>query len=340
MRKSFKGVGFLVLLSAMAQCSQAQYKQIGTIPLGGDGFWDYLTVDSGAQRLYVTRGNNVMVVDTGKNKVVGTIANTPGVHGVAIAARLKRGYTSNGRENSVTVFDLTTLKELNRIPVGKNPDAILYEPITNRVFTFNGSSNDITVLDAVSDKVLGTIPAGGKPEFSVSDDKGMIYVNIEDKSEIIVIDAKSMTVKGHWPLKPGEEPTGLAFDSGRHLLFAVCGNKKMVVVDSKTGKVATTVDIGGGSDAAAFDPTNSVALSSNGQDGTLTVIKVTSKTSIKLLGTVKTMQGARTMALDPKTHKVFLITAKFEPSKPGDGQRRPKMVPNSALLLVFAPTGK
>lgn len=340
MGKSFKCLWTLVSLSAMAQCAQAQYKQVGTIPLGGDGFWDYLTIDSGAHRLYVTRGTNVMVVDTAGNKIVGTIANTPGVHGVAIAAKLKRGYTSNGRENTVTVFDLATLKELKRIPVGKNPDAILYEPITNRVFTFNGSSNDITALDAVSDKVLGTIPAGGKPEFSVSDGKGMIYVNIEDKSEVLAIDAKTLTVKGHWPLKPGEEPTGLAFDSARNLLFAVCGNKKMVVVDSQSGKVVTTVVIGDGSDAAAFDPTNNVALSSNGQDGTLTVVKVASKTSIKVIENIKTMQGARTMALDPKTHKIYLITAKFEPSKPGDGQRRPKMVPNSAVLLVFAPTGK
>ncbi len=316
------------------------YHQVAKIALGGEGGWDYLTVDSAAHRLYVTRGTHVVVVDTQKNTVVGDIPNTPGVHGVALAPKLGKGFTSNGRENTVTVFDLKTLKELSRIPVGKNPDAILYEPVTNRVFTFNGQSSDVTALDAQTGKVLGTIPVGGKPEFCASDEKGMIYANVEDTSEVILIDAQALTVKHHWKIAPGEEPSGLAFDRKSRRIFSVCGNQKMTVVDADTGKVIAFPEIGNGPDAAVFDPAYNLAISSNGQDGTLSLVKMENKNSFKTVGTVSTQRGARTMTLDPKTHRLYLITAQFKPSEGTNAEGRPNwptVIPNSAVILIYAP---
>ena len=264
------------------------YHKVATITLGGDGFWDYLSVDPAAHRLYVTRGTHVQVIDTVKNKVVGDIPNTPGVHGVAIAAKLGKGFTSNGRENTVTVFDLKTLKELGRVKVGTNPDAILYEPVNNRVFTFNGQSNDVTAVDAKTGTVLGTIPVGGKPEFCASDEKGMIYANIEDTSEVIEIDGKALTVKHRWSIAPGDGPSGLAFDPKSRRVFSVCGNKLMTVLDADTGKIVATPTIGDGPDAAVFDPTLGLAISSNGQDGTMTLVKMESKDKFSVVGTVAT----------------------------------------------------
>lgn len=338
------GMGLLPVALATPALAQkpmpAKYHQVGKIMLGGEGGWDYLTMDSAAQRLYVTRGTHVMVIDTAKNAVVGDIPNTSGVHGVALAPKLNKGFTSNGRENTVTVFDLKTLKETGRISVGKNPDAILYDPATNRVFTFNGSSNDITVVDAVAGKVLGTIPVGGKPEFCVTDEKGMIYCNVEDTSKIAAIDAKTMTVKHQWPIAPGAEASGLAFDMAHRRLFAVCGNQKMAVVDADSGKVVATPAIGNGPDACAFDPALALALSSNGEDGTMTLVHEDSKNAFTVAGTIPTQRGARTMTLDPKTHRVYLISATFKPrpagTTPGPRQR-PQMEPNSAMILVYSP---
>jgi YVTN family beta-propeller protein len=336
------GIGLSLLSGIAAQPASAQkpavpaYHLLQKIAIGGEGGWDYLTVDSGANRLYVTRGTHVVVIDTEKNAVVGDIPNTPGVHGVAIAAKLGRGYTSNGRENTVTVFDLKTLKELQRVAVGKNPDAILFDPYTTRIFTYNGSSNDITALDAVSGKVLGTIPVGGKPEFCATDEKGTIFANIEDTSEILSIDAKALKVKSRWPIAPVEEPSGLAFDRVHHLLFAVGGNEKMAVVNSLTGKVVATPTIGKGPDAAVFDPAFGIAISSNGEDGTMTLVGHDSKNMFVPLGTVATQRGARTMIIDPKTHRLYLISATFKQPAPGEAaQRRPAMEPNSAVVLVY-----
>ncbi len=338
------GLGLLPVAVAAPSLAQktasAKYHQVAKIAIGGEGGWDYLTVDSAAQRLYVTRGTHVMVIDTAKNAVVGDIVNTPGVHGVALAPKLNKGFTSNGRENTVTVFDLKTLKETGRIAVGKNPDAILYDPATNRVFTFNGSSNDITVVDAGAGKVIGTIPVGGKPEFCVTDEKGMIYCNVEDTSKIAAIDAKTLTVKHQWPIAPGEEPSGLAFDAAHRRLFAVCGNQKMAVVDADSGKVVATPVIGSGPDACAFDPALALALSSNGQDGTLTLVHEDSRNAFTVAGTIPTQRGARTMTLDAKTHRVYLITANFKPLPAGAAptpRQRPQMEPNSAVILVYAP---
>ena len=323
------------------QTAAPKYHPVGKIALGGEGGWDYLTMDSAAHRLYVTRGTHVMVIDTAKNTVVGDIPNTPGVHGVALAPKLNKGFTSNGRENTVTVFDLKTLKELARIPVGKNPDAILYDPATNRVFTFNGASGDVTALDANTGKVVGTIPVGGKPEFCATDEKGMIYCNVEDTSKIAAIDARSLTVKHQWPIAPGEEASGLAFDKAHRRLFAVCGNQKMAIVDADSGKVVATPAIGSGPDACAFDPAMGFAISSNGEDGTMTVVHEDSPNAFKVAGTVTTQRGARTMTLDPVTHRLYLITASFKAipagAAPSNPRQRPQMEPNSAVILVYGP---
>ena len=323
-----------------AQTATPTYHQTAKIALSGEGGWDYLTVDSIAHRLYVTRGTHVMVIDTIKNAVVGDIGNTPGVHGVAIDHKSGRGFTSNGRENTVTVFNLKTLKELARIPVGKNPDAILYDAASNQVFTFNGTSSDVTVIDAATNKVVSTIPVGGKPEFCTTNEKGMVYCNVEDKNELVAIDARTRTVKHHWPLAPGEEPTGLAIDNTHHRLFAVCGNQKMEVVDAENGKVIASPEIGNGPDATVFDPGKELAISSNGRDGTLTLVHESDKNTFKVVGTIPTQVGARTMALDPKTHRIYLITATFkkaEGDNAGGQPKRPTMEPGTAVILVFEP---
>ncbi len=315
--------------------SAIHYHQIKKILIGGEGGWDYLTMDSANHRLYITRGTHVVVVDTDRDKIVGDIANTPGVHGVALAPKLNVGFTSNGRENTVTEFDLKTLKEIRRIPVGQNPDAILYDAATGRVFTFNGRSNDVTAVDIATGKVAGTIPVGGKPEFCASDEKGRIYCNVEDKNQIVAIDAKTLAVKAHWSISPVDGPSGLAFDRAHHRLFAVGGNKMMAIVDSETGKLVATPAIGEGPDAAAFDPGMGIAFSSNGQDGTLTLIHEDSPTKFKVVATVPTQTGARTMTIDPKDHRIYLVTAVFKASAGGGG--RPAMEPNSAVILVYGP---
>ena len=321
------------------QPAMANYHQIKRIPIGGEGGWDYLTMDSAAHRLYVTRGTHVMVVDTESGKVVGDIANTPGVHGVSLAPKLNRGFTSNGRDNTVTEFDLKTLKEVRRIPVGQNPDAILYDAGSKRIFTFNGRSNDVSAVDIESGKVAGTIAVGGKPEFCVSDEKGTVFCNVEDTNQIVAFDARTLAVKAHWPIAPVDGPSGLAIDRAHHRLFAVGGNKLMAIVDSITGKLVATPKIGDGPDAAAFDPATNLAFSSNGGDGTLTIIHEESPSSFKVAATVPTQAGARTMTIDPKNHRIYLITAAFKPQSAGGsgGQRRPTMEPNSAVILIYGP---
>jgi len=322
--------------AARAQPGTPHYHQIKKIAIGGEGGWDYLAMDSGAHRLYVTRGTHVVVVDTDSDKVVGEIRNTPGVHGVALAPKLNLGFTSNGRENTVTQFDLRTLKEIRRISVGQNPDAILYHEATGRVFTFNGGSSNATAIDVKTGKVVGTIPLGGKPEFAVDDDKGMIYCNIEDKSEIVKLDARSLGVKGHWSIAPVEEPSGLAIDRVHHRLFSVGGNRKMAIVDTGAGKLVTTTAIGAGPDACVFDAGNQMVFSSNGEDGTLNIIHEVTPNSFKAIATAKTQTGARTMILDPKTHRIYLMTAAFKADSPGGG-RRPTAEPNSGVILVYGP---
>jgi YVTN family beta-propeller protein len=311
------------------------YHVLGKVPIGGEGGWDYLFLDSAARRLYISHATHVVVVDPDTQKIVGDIPDTPGVHGIAIARKLNRGYTSNGRANTATVFDLSTLKAVHDVQTGQNPDAILYDPVSNLVFTFNGRSKDATVIEAGTDKVLATIPLGGKPEFAVEDGKGRIYVNIEDTHEVAEIDSRKLTVSKRYVLDGCEDPSGLAMDVAHRRLFSVCGNKVMVVSDPDAGKVVATVPIGQGADGAGFDPGRGFAFSSNG-DGTLTVVKE-SGGKYEVVENAPTQRGARTMAIDSKSHKVYLPTAQFGPAPSPTAQQprpRPIPVPDSFTLVV------
>lgn len=310
------------------------YHVAKSFPVAGEGGWDYVTVDSAARRLYVSHSTHVVVFDTDTNAVVGDIPDTQGVHGIALAPDLNRGFVSDGRANTATIFDLQTLKVIGTVNTGTNPDAIAYEPVTKRVFTFNGRSNDATAINAADGTVLGTIPLGGKPEFAVADGKGTIYVNIEDKSELAHIDAQKLTVMHHWPLAPCKEPSGLAIDQKNRRLFAGCDNEMMAVVDGDSGKVIATPKIGAGVDANAFDPGTNLAFSSNGEAGTLTVVHEDSPDKFTVVEDVPTKKSARTMGLDLKTHTVFLPAADFDP--PAQGERRPKMKPGSFVIVVVS----
>lgn len=330
----------LVLLVpiAAAQGGPATYNLVRTIPLGGEGGWDYLTVDAAAHRLYVSHATRVQVVDTVKGVVVGEIPNTEGVHGIAIAPELGRGYTSNGRANTVTVFDLKTLAVITTVKVsGDNPDAITYEPTSGRVFTFNGRSANATAIDAATGQIVGTLPLAGKPEFAVADGRGKVYVNIEDKSLLVAFDARTLTITGQWPLAPCQEPSGLAIDREHRRLFSVGGNKLMAVVDADNGRVITTIPIGAGVDGAAFDPAAGLAVSSNGE-GTVTVVREDSPERFTVVGTVQTKRGARTIALDEATHRLYLPTAQFGPPPSPTADRphpRPSILPGTFEILVL-----
>jgi DNA-binding beta-propeller fold protein YncE len=315
------------------------YHVIKTYKVGGEGGWDYLTVDASARRFYISRGTHVIVLDADSGKNVGDIPDTPGVHGIALAAELGKGFVSNGREGTVTVFDIKTLAPIgSKIKVGENPDAILYEPATKRVFTFNGRSQDSTAIDAASGKVLGTIKLDGKPEFAASDAKGEVFVNIEDKSELTVIDPNKLEVKAKWPLAPCTEPSGLAIDRNNRRLFVGCDNKMMAVVDADSGKVLATPAIGEGVDATAYDDETGLAFASCGE-GVLTVVKEDSPQKFSVVENVKTEPGARTMALDTKTHNVFTVTAKFGPPPAATADNphpRRTILPDTFEVLVLA----
>jgi len=277
-----------------------------------------------------------MVVDPDSGKTLDEIPETPGIHGVALAPDLGRGFTSNGRESMVTIFDLKTLKPIQKVKTGDTPDAIAYDPKSRRVFTFNARGHSASAIDAATGTLVGEVPLGGKPEFAVSDGKGHIYANIEDKNEMAVIDPDKLTVTARWPLAPCEEPSGLAFDQEHHRLFAGCSNKMMTIVNADTGHVVTTIPIGQGVDANAFDPGTQLAFSSNGE-GTLTVVHEDAPDKYLVLGNVETARGARTMALDPKTHTIYLVTAKFgpKPAPTADNPRaRPPMLPGTFELLI------
>jgi len=330
---------FVLLLTTFVPAADSGYHLIDTYKLGGDGGWDYLTLDSASRRLYISRATHVMVIDVDSGKAVGDIPDTPGVHGIALAPELGRGFVSNGREGTVTIFDLQTLKLIAKVKAGENPDAILYDPATKRVFTFNGRSHDSTAIDAANGTVLGTIKLEGKPEFAASDGRGEIFVNIEDKSQIDAIDPSKLDVRARWPLAPCEEPSGLAIDRKNRRLFAGCDNKMMAVVDADSGKVIATPAIGEGVDADAFDPGTALAFASCG-DGHLTVVQEDSPSQFSVRENVSTQEGARTMALDEKTHKVFLVTAKFGPPPAATADNphpRHTILPDSFVVLVFGP---
>jgi YVTN family beta-propeller protein len=321
-------LGALVAAAAVSAAATG-YHIVGEIQIGGEGGWDYLTVDSAARRLYVSHATHVAVVDLDSNKIVGDIPETPGVHGIAIAAALNKGFVSNGRGNTVTIFDLKTLKTLGTVPTGENPDDICYDAGSSRVFVFNGRSKSATVIDAKGNKAAATIPLPGKPEFSVADGKGKIYTNIEDTNEIVEIDAAKAAVTKKYSLSPCDGPSGMALDPKSRRLLSVCSNRMMAISDPDAGKVVATPAIGAGSDGAAFDPGTGYGFSSNG-DGTLTVVQQTNG-KWEVLENIATERGARTIAIDEKTHKIYLPTAKTAPSQGGG---RATFLPNTFKVLV------
>jgi YVTN family beta-propeller protein len=329
-----KILSLVVLLGAAAFAvfgATTGYHVIKQIKIGGEGGWDYLEIDSEARRLYVSHGNHTVVVDPDAGKIVGDIPDTPGVHGVQIAPSLNRGFISNGRGNNVTIFDLKTLKVISQPKTGENPDDIRYEPKSGRVFTFNGRSNNATAIDAKTGMVVATIPVGGKPEFAVADDKGHVYANVEDTNEIIEIDAAKAAVTKRYSLKPCDGPSGLAIDAQKRRLFSVCGNRLMAISEPDSGKVIATPAIGQGPDGVIFDPSNGYVMSANG-DGTLTMIKENAG-KWEVLENVATQRGARTIALDMKTHNIYLPVADQGPAA-STGQKRATFLPESFKVLV------
>jgi DNA-binding beta-propeller fold protein YncE len=330
-------VAAAVAWQAPLGAAEGPYRLLKEIPVGTEGGWDYASVDSGAKRLYVTHGTQVVVIDTEKNTVVGEIAPTPGVHGFAVAPDLGKGFASNGRENKAAIVDLKTLKILSSVDTGQNPDAILYEPAHNDVYTFNGTGKSATVFDATTGAVKATIPLAGKPEFAVVDVKaGRIYNNIEDTSTVVAIDTTTHKVVSTWPIAPGEEASGLAIDLAHHRLFIGCSNSMMVMMDSTSGKVLGHVAIGEGVDANAFDPGTGFAFASS-SDGTLTVAKVDAAGTLTVLQKLATPARTRTMTLDPATHRLYAAAAEYKPGAPGaDGKPgRPTMVPGSFKVMVY-----
>ena len=329
----------LAFLCATALATEP-YRLITEIPIGGEGGWDILTIDSAASRLYLSHATKVVVVDLITDTVAGEIADTPGVHGFVAVREVQRGFSSNGKESKSSVVDLTTLKTVSKIDTGPNPDAIVYEPRHGEIYVFNHTGNSVTVINAKAATVSATIPLGGNPEFAAVDENaGRVYCNIEDKSEVAVIDADKHEVVAHWSLAPGEEPSGIALDATHHRLFSGCHNKMMVMLDTESGKVVDSVPIGAGVDGCAFDDARQLAFASCG-DGTTIIAREVAPRKLTVIQTLKTERGARTMALDPKTHRIYLPSAQFEPApspSPGVSPARPRIVPNTLKLLVYAP---
>lgn len=321
------------LVAAVGSPGPSGYKLVKTVPIGGEGGWDYVYVDSGARRAYISHATHTVVMNADTFAIEGDIPDTQGVHGIAIASDLGRGFISDGRTNDVTIFDLKTLKPIGTVKTDANPDAIVYEPVTKRVFTFNGRGKNATAINAADGTVVGTIPLGGKPEFAVADGKGTIYVNNEDTSELHHLDAQSLKELHKWALAPCKSPSGLAMDMKNRRLLAVCDDKVSVVVNADTGQVVATPQIGNGPDAAAFDPATNAFFASCGE-GVLTVIHEDSPDKYTVVENVPTKRYARTMGLDLKTHNIFMPTADFDP--PAPGERRGKMKPDSFVILVVA----
>lgn len=326
----------LCLTASLYAQPTANYHIIRKTTIGGEGGWDYLLADADGGRLYVSHGTQVEVLDLKSHEKIGVIAPTPGIHGIAVVPGTNVGYTTNGRPNTATMFDVKTFKSLKEIPTGKKPDAIMYDDFSKRVFIFNNDGHTATVLEAATGNVAGTVELGGAPEAAVTDDHGLIFVNLEDKNEVAVFDAKSLTVKHHWKLGTGEEPTGLAFDKQHHRLFSTC-NKLMVVLDSQTGKVLAQVPTGSGTDGAVFDTSTGSAISSNGE-GSLTVVREVKPNLFEAVQTVPTQRGARTITIDPKSHHVFVITAEYGPAPAATTENprpRPAVLPGTFTLLEY-----
>jgi YVTN family beta-propeller protein len=331
---------WLVGLVCATALGNELYQFAGQIPIGGEGGWDILTIDPTPNRLYLSHSAKVVVVDLDKNAVAGEIGDTPGVHAFVAVPEVQRGFSSNGKESKSSVVDLTTLSTVSKINTGSNPDAVVYEPRRGEVYVFNHTGNSVTVINAKTATVSMTIPLEGTPEFAAVDQEaGRIYCNIEDKSEVAVIDANKHEVVAHWSLAPGEGPSGIALDPRHHRLFSGCHNKVMTMLDTETGKIIATVPIGSGVDGCAFDDSMQLAFASCG-DGTTTIAKEEAPDKLTVVQILKTERGARTMALDPRTHRIYLPTAQFAPAlspSPGASPTRPGIVPNTLKLLVYRP---
>lgn len=323
--------GLLFSVITYAQ-KQAAYHLAKTFHIASGGGWDYLAVND--DKLYVSHGTQVNILNKNSGDSVGVIENTQGVHGIAFIKDVNKGYISDGRSNNVTVFDLQTNKTVAQIPTGENPDAIMYDPFSKKIYTCNGRSKDMSVIDPVTNKVVKTIALGGKPETAVSDEAGKLYINIEDKNEIAEVNTQTLEVEKRWSIAPGEGPTGLAYDKKTKRLFAGC-DKLLMVSDAVAGKVITKVPIGDGCDGVAFDEATKNILTSNGE-GTLTVIHENGGNDYSVVENVVTKRGARTIALDEETHKVYLPTAEFEPvTSTAEKRERPKMIPGTFQVLVL-----
>ncbi|MGI9088832.1 MAG: YncE family protein [Chthoniobacterales bacterium] len=336
--KTLVAIGAAILLQcARASAAESGYRLLQEIPIGGEGGWDILTVD--AHRLYLSHSSKVVVVDLDKNTIAGEITETPGVHAFIAAPAAHRGFSSNGKENKASVVDLATLRTISKIDTGAGPDAMAYDGKRGEVYVFNHKGNSATVIDAKDAKVVATIPLEGSPEFgAVDENAGRIFVNLEDKSEIVAIDAAKHEVVAHWPLAPGEEPTGLAVDPAHHRLFAACNNKLLVMLDSESGKVVGSAAIGEHVDGCAFDPATQLVFVPCGE-GVTTIVKEETPEKLNVVQTLKTERGARTIALDPRSHRIYLPTAQFGPAPtPGpNAPHWPPIVPNTLKLLVYGP---
>ena len=334
MKQSF--FSFLIIAAAIVSLNnvnaQSGYKLTKTFHVTSSGGWDYIAVNPNSNKLYLSHGTQVNILDKATGDSLGVIPNTTGVHGIAFNNALGKGYTSNGRINTVTVFDLKTNAVLSQIATGENPDAIMYDAFSKKVITCNGRSKDLSIIDAATEKVVATIPVGGKPETAVSDNAGKLFVNIEDKNEIAVIDLSTNTVINCWSLAPGDGPSGLEIDVATKRLFSTC-DKLLVVMDATNGKIIDKLPIGNGTDGAAFDPATKLVFTSNGE-GTVTVVKEVSANEFKVIDNVPTKKGARTICIDVSTHKLYLPTADFEAQAAGE-KGRPKMIPGTFQVVVL-----
>jgi YVTN family beta-propeller protein len=325
-----------LMLFGAAGATSDGYHLLKTIPIPGDGGWDYVAVDEAARRVYVSHATQVEVLDADSGELKGRVADTAGVHGIALAPEFGRGFTSNGRSNTVTVFDLKTLQPLATVPTGKNPDAILFDRATKRVFAFNGGGASATVIDAATNQVVGTMELGGQPEFAGADGAGHVFVNIEDRGEVLKLDSRGLKVLARWPITPAKLPVSLAVDAPNRRLFVGCRSQALLVLDADDGKVVASLPIGARVDATAFDPQTKLIFSSCG-DGTVSVVRQDGPDRYATVETVKTRPGSKTMGLDPRTHRLFLPAAEYQPADGKAPPARPAMVPGSFCVLVFGP---
>jgi YVTN family beta-propeller protein len=328
----------LAIIGELAAQSPAPYHQIASYTLGGDGGWDYLTLDTAGHRVFVSRGDRVMVIDERSGKLLSEITGLHRTHGIAFDYGARHGFITASGDSSVTMFDLGTLKVLGTVKAGAGADALIFDSGSGHAFSFNGGGNSATVIDGHTGKSIATIPLGGRPEFAAADGKGKVFANLEDSSAMVEIDTKTNRVTRRWPLAPCESPSGLAIDVAHRRLFSGCENEMMAVSDYDAGKVIATVPIGKGVDANRFDPGTGLAFSSNGE-GSITVVHEDSPGKFSVVQTVNTARGARTMELDPASHQLFTVTARFGPAPEQatteNPRRRPPILPNSFVLLVF-----